>query len=137
MINIEGILLPNTPLTDVQLIDAVKYLKIKNFRGVFLRDLLPSRPRKSNECGILNLDDSDGPGTHWVAWSKRKPAATIYFDSYGLPPPKEIVDYLGPIYYNTESLQPTGQVFCGHLCLYLLKKLSDGNDFQEIINFLT
>ena len=53
MINVEGIVLPNKPLTNFQLIDAVKKLKIKNFRGVFVRDELPKKPRKK-ECGIVN-----------------------------------------------------------------------------------
>ena len=53
MINVEGIVLPNKPLTNFQLIDAVKKLKTKNFRSVFVRDELPKKPRKK-ECGIVN-----------------------------------------------------------------------------------
>ena len=52
MINVEGIVLPNKPLTNFQLIEAAKKLKIKNFRGVFVRDELPKKPRKK-ECGIV------------------------------------------------------------------------------------
>jgi len=29
-----------------------------------------------------------------------------------------------PILYNTEQIQPKQEVFCGHLCLYVLKQLS-------------
>ena len=45
-INVEGILLPNEPLTNFQLIDAAKKLKLKHFKGVFVRDQLPKKPRK-------------------------------------------------------------------------------------------
>ena len=36
--------------------------------------------------------------------------------------------------YNTDQLQPRGEVFCGHLCLHVLKELNEGVDFQTIIN---
>ena len=60
-----------------------------------------------------------------------------YFDSFGIQPPLELVEYLKPpIFYNTEEVQPRDQVFCGHLCLYVLKELSKGKGLQEIINTL-
>ena len=37
-INVEGILLPNEPLTNIQLIEAAKKLKLKNFKA-FLLDM--------------------------------------------------------------------------------------------------
>ena len=134
-IDVEGVVLPNHPLTNIELVDAAKKLNIPNFKGVFLRDTLPKKPRK-NECGFLNLDDSSGPGQHWVAFSK-KGKEQLYFDSYGLPPPTELLEYLkGPVLYNSERIQPDNEVFCGHLCLYVLKKLSEGHEFQTIINDL-
>ena len=51
-ISVEGVVLPNSPLSNIQLIDAAKKLNIPNFRGVFLRDELPKKPRR-NEFGIL------------------------------------------------------------------------------------
>ena len=134
-IDVEGVILPNHPLTNFELIDAVKKLNIPDFRGVYLRDELPNKPKR-NECGILNLDDSSGSGSHWVVFSKNG-KDQLYFDSFGLPPPTELLKYLkGPVYYNSERIQPDNEVFCGHLCLYMLKKLSDGYEFQELINDL-
>ena len=134
-IDVEGVVLPNHPLTNIELVDAAKKLNIPNFKGVFLRDTLPKKPRK-NECGILNLDDSNGSGSHWCFFSKRG-KEQLYFDSYGLPPPTELLEYLkGPVLYNSERIQPDNEVFCGHLCLYVLKKLSEGHEFQTIINDL-
>ena len=43
-INVEGVILPNEPLTNFQLIDAAKKLKLKHFKGVFVRDELPKKP---------------------------------------------------------------------------------------------
>ena len=135
-INVEGVVLPNKPLTNFELIEAAKKLNIQNFRGFFMRDALPKKPRR-NECGILNLDDSNGKGTHYCSFFKNG-KDKIYFDSYGLPPPTELLKYLkSPVYYNSERIQPDNEVFCGHLCLYVLKTvMNDGRDFQEIINDL-
>ena len=144
MINVEEAILPNVPLSNFQLIDAAKKLNLKCFRGE-LRDELPKKSR-ANEYGILNLDTrghtsrvvrTEGTGgTHWCCWYKME-NMKFYFDSYGLPPPTELVNYLkGPVYYNSERVQPDNTVFCGHLCLYVLKKMQDGLGFQEVINTL-
>ena len=128
-------MLPNKPLSNLELLEAARKLRIPNFRGVNLRDTLPKRPKR-NECGILNLDDTTGSGTHWVAWYKNG-AEKKYFDSYGIQPPNELVAYLrSPILYNTEQIQPYDQVFCGHLCLYVLKQLGGGQNLQDVINSL-
>jgi hypothetical protein len=42
-----------------------------------------------NECGVIDLDDSRGMGTHWCCWFKRG-REKYYFDSYGLQPPNEL-----------------------------------------------
>ena len=134
-ISVGNLVLPNKPLSNLELLEAARKLKIPNFRGVSLRDALPTTPKKK-ECGILNLDDTTGSGTHWVAWYKNG-TEKKYFDSYGLQPPNELVDYLhSPILYNTERVQPNDQVFCGHLCLYVLKQLGGGQHLQDIINSL-
>ena len=134
MISIKNIILPNKPLNNFELEDAVKRLKISSFRGVFLLDTLPKKLNKK-EC-VVNFDKSGGPGTHWVALYKNG-KTKIYFDSYGVRPPLEIIRYLGkPIHYNTDQLQPAGKVFCCHLRLYVLKELSMGYEFQKILNNL-
>ena len=57
-----------------------------------MRDNLPKTAHK-NECGVINLDISSEPGTHWVAY-KKTGKRVIYFDSFGnLNPPAEIVRY--------------------------------------------
>ncbi len=134
-ISVDGVVLSNKPLSNFDLQDAAKIIKIPRFRGVFVRDGLPKNSRKQ-ECGILNLDDSSGNGTHWVAWAKSGDTK-YYFDSYGIQPPQELIKYLkSPILYNSERIQPDGQVFCGHLCLYVLKQLSLGKQLQDVINNL-
>ena len=136
-ISVEGVNLPNKALTNFELLDAVKKLKIKKIRGIFMRNELPRRPL-DRESGILNLDGVSGRGTHWVCWYKNKPEGeNFYFDSFGVQPPNELIEYFSsPILYNTEKIQPDGEVVCGHLCLFVLCRLSRGERFQKIINEL-
>jgi len=134
-ISVEGVVLRDKLLTNFELLSVVNKLGISNFRGVFLRDVLPKKSLKK-ECGILNLGDSSGNGSHWMAWFKNA-NKKYYFDSFGVQPPVELMDYLKPpVYYNTEQIQPRNQVFCGHLCLYVLKHLTLGKDLQKIISDL-
>ena len=133
MIQVEHVALPKKPLNNFEILDAVKKIYLKNFRGVFLRDTLPKKPNR-HECGIMNLDDSSGSGTHWVAWLKRG-NDKFYFDSFGLPPPNELDKYLGSdIFYPTQQIQPRQEVFCSHLCLHVLKQMQNGRGLQDIIN---
>lgn len=83
-------------------------------------DKLPKKPRLT-ECGIVNLDSSTGPGTHWVAYYKNN-VYKEYFDSYGnLQPPLELLHYLGTdITYNYKREQKFNSFNCGHLCLKFL-----------------
>ena len=135
MISVENVMLPNKPLSNFELEDAAKRLEVPSFKGVFLLDTLPKKPNKK-ECGIVNFDKSGSPGKHLVAWYKND-KTIIYFDSYGVQPPIKVVGYLGrPLRYNTDQLQPAGQVFCGHLCLYILKELGAGHEFQSVLNKL-
>jgi hypothetical protein len=60
-----------------------------------------------------------------------------YFDSYGLQPPNEIIQYLKTgILYPTDRIQPDGTSICGHLCIYVLNRLSRGEDMKILISTL-
>lgn len=89
-----------------------------------MRDSLRSFKAWRNECAIVNLDSSSGPGTHWVAYSKQG-KRVLYYDSFGdLTPPREIARYLSgsSIEYNYDAEQTFDSVICGHLCLAFLIK---------------
>ena len=53
--------------------------------------------------GIVNLENSNQSGSHWVAYYKNN-NKKYYFDSFGNAPPKELVKYLGPkkLFYNSD-----------------------------------
>jgi hypothetical protein len=94
-----------------------------------MRDALPTKPRH-NESGIVNLDESSGPGTHWVAYAKRG-STVAYFDGFGnLRPPKELERYLGNdinLLYNRQSYQTFDESICGQLCLKFLWEIDSKN----------
>ena len=109
-------------MTDIQINRVGEF--IPHFRGVFSRNKLPLKP-KAIEYGIVNMDNEDGPGTHWVAYKKFFNEVE-YFDSFGnLSPPVELIEYLREcnIHYNHDTYQSPNTVICGHLCLqFLLNK---------------
>ena len=73
---VDSVVLPNKPLSNLEIIDAAKKLSLDRFRGVFLRVTVPKKA-KLNECGILNLESSSGDGTHWVMWFKKVRISSI------------------------------------------------------------
>ena len=141
--NVYGLHIPDKALSNFELLDYAKQLNISNFRGVFMRDELPKKPWVK-ECGIVNFNTSLEPGSHWVAYYKNG-KQRIAFDSYGQVILKELSDYLktdkekndAVIQRNTDIIQKFNTKICGHLCLYVLKSLSLGKTFREILDSLT
>jgi len=113
-----------------------KELKIKNFKGVFSRDELKRIKKTDNECLILNIDHSKNKGTHWTALFIEN-GTSYNFDSYGFDPPEEIKDYCKEkLYSNTFKIQMPNEVMCGHYCIFMLYRLSNGYDFYEVLDEL-
>ena len=129
MFSIKNVILPNKPLSNFELENAARKLKISYFRGVFLLDTLPRKPNKK-KCGTINFDKSGDSGTHWVAWYKNG-KTKIYFDSYGVQPPLEVIHYLGsPIHYNTDQFNQRGKYFAVIYVYTFLKNLARGISFK-------
>ena len=122
----------NSTLTNIEIDNYAKKLKLKHYMKHRMLDEIKGKA-KENECGIINLDVSTGPGTHYVAYFK-KGNDKIYFDSFGLKPPNEIINYLkSPILYQTFRIQKLEDTNCGKYCLYVLYRLNNGDDFKDII----
>ena len=129
---------------DSDILNYVRRLRIPNFCGVKMRDELPSKPRKI-ESGILNLNTSYEAGSHWVAWYKDG-KERYYFDSFGEPPPIEMMQYLKSnreleldlpaIRQNAVTVQHDISNECGSLCIFVLKQLSNGIPFSKILETL-
>ena len=126
----------NKPLPNFDLFDWITKLGIKRFRDIFSRDALPTKIKK--ECGIVNLEDNQGPGTHWVCY-RNLDSFVEYFDPFGFSiMPHEIYHYLlssgkKPIYSHDE-LQNRDSVLCGYWCLYYLNERQKGKSVLDIIH---
>ena len=83
-----------------------------------LKDNAPGR------AYVVNLDNDDQPGSHWVAiWIGC--AGAEYFDPIGLPPLfTDIEQFMdkasGQWTYNDAELQSVDSDVCGHYCLFYL-----------------
>lgn len=94
----------------------------KGFAGVFALDTLPKFKNKFISF-IINLDPVALPGSHWVAVYFRN-TESVYFDSYGRPPPTNILKFLEinskEVSFNEFCLQDFSTLTCGYFCLYFL-----------------
>jgi hypothetical protein len=88
------------------------------FKGVYSKDELPRLG--DNQCAIVNLADSDKPGTHWVA-TGIKHNQPWYFDSFGLGVPKNVAKQLGAhagaIVHTPVQIQSNNSNRCGDFAL--------------------
>lgn len=114
-------------LTNLQLIDIAKKMVFSlvdpMFKSQLIDDILIY-----NEFYIINIEDEydqDGTkneGTHYTCFQVNKypngKIEGVYLDPYGLPPPKEIIDFVGfDIPYNKKQIQGSLNNACGWFCL--------------------
>ncbi len=134
----------HTPLTNYDIWMYVRKIGIPYFRRVCMLNELPDKVN-NNECGIVNLNKTGEKGSHWVTYWKRG-ETRIYFDSYGQITPLEIQKFLktgeefrrgkNVIQRNTDVVQPINSSIRGHLCLFVLKALSEGWSYEKTLNAL-
>ena len=136
--------LPQKTMFDSDIMKYVSILSLPHFRGVLMRDELPIKPNNI-ECGILNLNTHKQVGSHWVCWYKDG-MERYYFDSFGEPPPVELLYYLKTsteinldlpaIRRSSVMVQRYGSNECGSLCLYVLKMLTRNLSFSMVLSTL-
>jgi hypothetical protein len=85
---------------------------------------------------IINYHTTEQPGVHHVAMYTDKDKR-YYFDSYGYPPLLDAKTFLKTenktFIASTFKIQPDYSKICGQISLYVLYKLSRGEDFFDII----
>ena len=114
--------------------DWIRRLGINHFRGIYSRDELPKKIRK--ECGIINLGDIQGPGTHWVCY-RNLDSVVEYFDPFGLIMPNEASEYFhtsGKRIVYSDEIQNRNTVVCGYWFLYYLFERQRGNSILNVIH---
>ena len=83
-------------------------LKLMNTScGIYMRD-----DKFTTTSGIVNLHPTKG--THWVMFINE-----YCFDSYGCPPPTNILNHIKKGIYSEYQIQ-TNDSYCAAYCLYVL-----------------
>lgn len=105
-------------LTDRDINDLVKQLKIPHFKGCFLKTQIPTL--KKGESCIINLNGH----SHWCALIRLD--TYYYFDSFGVIAPKDLdkFDYI----YSEVDLQAMNSSACGWYALAFLISMNRGGD---------
>ena len=107
------------------------------YAGVFPIDLLPD-VLKPQQVYILNLDTSKEEGSHWVCLQTIGAPDTItYFDSFGSPPPLEIIPKLlrngKNIVYSDIAVQSILSQYCGYHCLMVTLLMERNFTLKDIL----
>ena len=104
------------------------------FCGVYPMNQLPTRQEGAY---VINMDDHDEPGSHWVAVFDNN-GVVEYVDSYGYPPiDVRCLQFLGSeYYYNKVKLQKQYSNACGFYCIYYILKRARGLTANDIIRNL-
>lgn len=116
----------NALTTNIQLMEAARRNHIP-LLGVFFKDELPATIYDGGY--IINLQDKSegGGGTHWTAlYVENK--NSVYFDSFGAPPPESVKRFVKPIdkqlVYSSKEIQNIVSGVCGYYVLYFLYYMS-------------
>ena len=80
---------------------------------------------------VVNVDESNKPGSHWVAIYVDQDGSGVFFDSYGLPPSvSHHIDRLRrnstSYRWNIQQLQSVDSDVCGHYCVVFLFFVAHG-----------
>ena len=109
--------------------------------GVYPADRIPLRwPRPY--ALIINTDNHDRPGVHWVAVYLNKNGHAIFFDSYGMPPSvshhhQRIRKNSTRFGWNTKRLQSFNSTVCGQYCVMFLYFMSHGYTLDHFYNLFS
>ena len=108
------------------------------FQNVCAKDQI-TLPKTDPAAYVINLDDSDGPGTHWIAvYINQQQRESNYFDSLAQSPIPETLPLLNltdNIKTNTHKLQDHTMV-CGQFTILFIMLRAQGKTFKQTIDFL-
>ena len=138
-----NLLLPFHPLPNIE--KSEYYKNEPRFNGVYSRNNLPNKIKK--EAYVINLDDYENTGTHWVALFV-KPKYTVYFDNFGIEHiPKEINKFINNdttkssatarIKSNIFRIQAYDSIMCGYFCIEFINYMLKGKTLLDYTNLFS
>jgi hypothetical protein len=112
-----------------------------DYGGCFSVHQVNNKRCKNGEFYILNLDEPEDQGTHWVLLDMTDERTNMYYDSYALFIPSEIEKFLmkskkdfviNPLYNNEQSLNTNT---CGYYCIFMMLLRKAGFSPKECIEY--
>lgn len=85
-----------------------------------MRDEIPADFNARRPFGIINLDDSDEDGSHWIAVAFQAPGHLLVYDSFGNlhRTPRELIQKYGKsTVTNPDAEQKLYEDNCGARCM--------------------
>lgn len=116
-----------------------KYTK-KYFLDVFPSDMLPNTIKQYPCCFVCNVDSSDQPGSHWLAFYITSPRRVEFFDSYGNTPDfyqGPILDFtlkFSQVIFNPLTLQTNVTAVCGQYTIFFLLCRCRGESLKKFLS---
>lgn len=110
------------------------FLTRQFYLGCYPADKLP-RIHQTPASIVINEDESDEPGSHWVGIFVKSKECAYYFDSFGMPPAPLIEKYLKNfprIVSNRHVFQSPDSTVCGHYVVYFIFMASVGYSMHSI-----
>lgn len=111
------------------------------YGGCLSKDGLKFLP--DNKFYVINMQDSTGPGSHWVLVYDCRPDTCIYFDSYGISPPESIRAFMRKsktkagkkkkLVYTDSQYQELSTATCGVFCIHVANELRAGKTLAYVI----
>ena len=138
-----NLLLPFHPLTNIEISEY--YKNEPRFNGVCSRNNLRKTIKKGAQ--VINLDEYENAGTHWVALFVKTNEA-IYFDSFGIEHiPIEINKFINNDTTKSSSLeriegnifriQAYDSIMCGYFCIEFINYMLKGKKLLDYTNLFS
>ena len=106
----------------------------KEYIGTYSKDNV--HVLKNNQSTIINLQDSDKNGSHWVSYKKIF-NKIFYFDSYGVAYIPDIIKNQYPKHKficNIYRVQSIDSIQCGRYCILLVRGIiKNENDYNNFL----
>ena len=104
---------------------------------VFLQEIIYLKKIKYGAY-VINLDEHEDTGTHWIALFCKKKNEIIYFDSFGVEHiPEEIKEFIGNRNKkaNMFRVQANDLIMCAYFCIRFIDFKLEGKTLIYFTNF--
>ena len=108
------------------------------FCGVYSRDQLP-KSFKYPCSFVVNTDEAEKPGEHWVAFYFSKNKTGIFFDPLGMSPMyhnffEYLKEHSAKWEWNSQAVQEIYSINYGYYCVLFIQKMNNGYTLSRFLN---